>query len=237
MRHLSIAAVVIVFTAMGLAAPSGAAVIVDYNFNAPFAPASASTIAPGLTATTFNRLFVDVYGGSLYTPLYGGAPTRSDDGSSYQISYHWYPPSFYSTLPSGPDYQYFNVTVAPGYKLNVDSLSFATTTNITGGGGSMFPVVQYSNSADFSNFVTLGSFTVNGPNDTWYNEVANDAPIVDGVGTYYFRLYNTTNASGSYSWNLDNVNLNGFVVSPTPEPASLSLMGFGAATLILRRRR
>ncbi|MDB5330744.1 MAG: hypothetical protein JWP03_1895 [Phycisphaerales bacterium] len=118
----------------------------------------------------------------------------------------------------------------------MDSLSFDTTTNITGGGGSMFPVVEYSNSADFSNFATLGSFTVNGPNTTWYTEVAGDAPITDGTGTYYFRLYNSTNASGSYSWNLDNVSLNGFVIAPTPEPVSLSVLVLAAAALMLRRR-
>jgi hypothetical protein len=213
--------------------PAKGDLIVGYNFNNN--TGNTSNVATGLSSTSLGRYYEDQYGGpsGQYAPLFGGGGgPAAYDGSNYQISYYW---GDSGIIHANDDYQYFSVTVAPGYSMNVSSLSFATTTNAPSG-GSMFPVVEYSANADFSNPQTMGSFIVNGPNNLWTVHTASADPIINGTGTYYFRIYNTSNLPDFYSWNLDNVDLNGSVAS-TPEPAGLGLLASMGSILMMSRTR
>ncbi len=100
--------------------------------------------------------------------------------------------------------------------------------------------VAYSNSPSFSNPVNFNStpFTIPASN-VWNTFTATDAPLTNGTGTYYFRLYGQIDPSGSGTisdlLNMGNISLIGSVgidTAPTNmywDPTSVGSPGSGGA--------
>jgi autotransporter-associated beta strand protein len=156
-----------------------------------------------------------------------------DDPAFYVGQGDWFPfPSM-----SSDNYYNFQVSVAPGFTLNASSLSYELNSRQA---VLMDSQVAYSNNASFtnpSNFDTT-PFTVPATN-VWNTFVASDAPITNGIATYYFRLYGQLdpNGAGTISdlLNVGNVFLTGSIqtdAAATPmywDPAKLGSPGSGGA--------
>ncbi len=154
-----------------------------------------------------------------------------DDPAFFIGQGDWFP----SALTSGDNYYNFEVSVAPGFTLNASSLSYEANSRQA---VLMDSQVAYSNSSSFSNPVNFDTapFTLPAVN-VWNTFVASDAPITNGIATYYFRLYGQIdpNGSGTISdlLNMGNVFLTGSIqtdAAATPmywDPAKIGSPGSG----------
>jgi hypothetical protein len=99
----------------------------------------------------------------------------------------------------------FAVTIAPGYKVDTESVTFYEQRSAADGPTRW--VARYS--ADGAAWYTFGE----GPNaSSWSGlDTADDGQPRDLTGTVYFRLYATNAASAAGRWRVDDVTLNGTV--------------------------
>ncbi|HEX4054902.1 MAG TPA: autotransporter-associated beta strand repeat-containing protein [Tepidisphaeraceae bacterium] len=154
-----------------------------------------------------------------------------DDPAYFVAQGDWYP----AEDGLNENYYTFNVSVAPGFILNASSFSvFANARQAV-----LFDSqVAYSTSSNFSNPVNFDTtpFLIPAQN-VWNTFTASDAPIANGTGTYYFRIYGQfdPNGSGSISdlLNMGNISLVGAVqTDPNPtnmywDPANIGSSGSG----------
>jgi hypothetical protein len=136
-------------------------------------------------------------------------------------------------------YWVFSAVADPGFVLNLDSLSFAM-----GGGGSGTSELQYHVLTSVDGFtaadaVDFGSVTGNAGTTaaSWtIKDVDLTASRFQGLSNIEVRIYAVRPPGENLNQfiRLDTVTLNGDVI---PEPASLALLGIGAAMMIGRRRR
>jgi autotransporter-associated beta strand protein len=154
-----------------------------------------------------------------------------DDPAFFVAQGDWFPfPSM-----ANDNYYNFQVSVAPGFTLNASSLSYELNSRQ---GVLMDSQVAYSNSASFSNPSNFDTapFAVPATN-VWNTFVASNAPITNGIATYYFRLYGQIDPSGSGTisdlLNVGNVFLTGSIqtdAAATPmywDPAKTGSPGSG----------
>jgi autotransporter-associated beta strand protein len=135
------------------------------------------------------------------------------------------------------NYFAFSVTPAPGYSFSASSASiYANSRQAV----LMDAQIAYSTSPSFSSPVNFDTsqFLIPAVN-TWNTFTASDAPITDGTGTYYFRIYGQLdqNGSGTISdlLNLCNITLTGSmqtssaVVNVYWDPSDAGALGSGGA--------
>ena len=210
------------------AAAHAASTIYEYQFTGDtYGP---TTVATNLVGSTFSYVNAN--------PGYAGGPPfivqggiDPDDPPYYVANADWFP------VEDGfnEDYYGFSVSVKPGYSFNVNSVSFYANSRQAVLFDSQ---IEYSTSPSFSNPVSFdtNAFLIPATN-VWNTFTASDSPITTGIGTYYFRIYNQVDPSGSGSisdlLNMSNITLTGTVqtyAGPTNlywDPANSGTTGSG----------
>ncbi len=183
--------------------------IYEYQFtNYSFNP---TTVATDLVGAPFSYVNANPGNPPFNNPAFivaGG--TLPDDPAFFVGQGDWFPTS----LGYNSNYYTAGVSVQPGFALNVNTLSFVANSRQQ----VLFDMqVAYSNNASFSsptNFDT-NQFLIP-TTENWNPFAATDAPISNGIATYYFRLNGTLdpNSNGSISdlLNVGNVSLIGSIV-------------------------
>jgi hypothetical protein len=213
---------------------ANADVLAEYTFTGSSAAevVVADSSAANVTAEDFTGS-----GGATFSSYSDMAFIYSDDATATLIS-----------AIAGQDYWEFQVEVASGYSLNLESLDFDHYSTNTSD-----PLVSFESS--LSVFSSVNGFDAADVllTSTETNSVDNSSPqlqesvsvTLSGLdyqgltGTTTFRIYAFSDGSDEDQIiRLDNVVLNG-TVSAVPEPSSFALLaGFcGLASVMVRRRR
>jgi autotransporter-associated beta strand protein len=204
--------------------------IYEYQFTSySFNP---TTVATNLVGAPFSYTNADPSQPPFSNPAFivsGSLP----DPPYYVGQGDWFP----HALMSDDNYYTLQVSVAPGFTLNASSISY----NANSRQAVLFDSqVAYSNSPSFSSPVNFDTTAFQIPAaNVWNTFTASDAPISNGTGTYYFRIYGQIDPGGSGSisdlLNLSNVLLTGSVQTDTAatnmywDPASVGSPGSGGA--------
>lgn len=185
------------------------------------------------------------YDGGAYTPYVF-------DGKGYEVGYDKLQNASIPGLSGSPttaassNYLQFSVTAAPGFLLDVESVSIDFGTDFT---TSFTPSVYYNlyYSVDATNWYVIGATSEATSNSNVY-KIRNDVtkPFVENVAAGFnggesltFRLVFGDGGSGSADKRLfvDDINLSGSVTA-VPEPSTYALFsGVIAFGLILYRRK
>ena len=129
----------------------------------------------------------------------------------------------------------FSLTVAPGFTLDLDSLSVFTRASNTGPGTSTLsiggtPVGSFTNPTAFAADPTSLPLSLTGLTGTVNFSLAGSAPAANATSTF----------ANTGSLRLDNLVIGGTVApvggGSIPEPASIGLLGLAGLTLVRRRR-
>jgi hypothetical protein len=169
-----------------------AELVVQYNFEGSNSAASAwaTNITPGvfsLGSTLSNELYdVGVAGG-----VSTGLSRKASGWATNVVDTKWFG---------------FALTVAPGYRLDVISLTFDTYRKQDGSPSNL--LVRCSTNG--TTFNALGPADFTGPTNVWTaHAIAN--PPSNLMQTVYFRIYGYTAPTSARSWRIDNVTLSGVV--------------------------
>ncbi|MGN6369508.1 MAG: hypothetical protein ACTHN5_14720 [Phycisphaerae bacterium] len=191
------------------------AVIAGYQFtNDSFNP---TTLDPSLAASSFTYVNANPGNPPLGPAFIIQGGILPDDPAFFVGQADWFP----TALGYNQNYYTFAVSVSPGAAINVNSLSFYANSRQQ---VPFLAQVQYSTSPNFTNPVSFDTNPIAiSSNESWATYTASDAPIVQGTGTWYFRIYNQLDINGNGTiadlFNMSRVALNGSVVNPkTPTP-------------------
>jgi autotransporter-associated beta strand protein len=210
-----------VAAASAMVSPARGTVIDEYQFTNQSTGGAhpPTTLAANLTGSSFTYVNANPSQPPLNNPPFivqGG--TLPDDPPYFIGQGDWFP----HAQISDDNYYTFSVTPNPGFAINVDSFSFLANSRqmVT-----FLTQVQYSTSPSFSNPVSFDTTPFTIPTQqVWNTFTASDAPITQGTGTYYFRIYAgiDPNGNGTISdlINMGNITLNGSL-GPAPGPTSL----------------
>lgn len=244
-----------------LLAPSVASadVIVDYKmtaFGAPLndpATAAPTTTAANVTATTLVNQSGGTFSG---TNNYNGG---SDRVTNWSVAVSSTAPTFADAISRG-NFITFNLTVAPGFQINLTSITFqvaAATTATTSdrafylatetattsftASSTVFATDRTNPSPPISGGPTPGTIpyqngTVNNTVPQNYSVDLTSLGAISSTQTQYFRFY--LQAAIGQSLSFDDIVVNG-TVTAVPEPSTYAALA-GASALVLvslRRRR
>jgi autotransporter-associated beta strand protein len=193
-----------------------------------------TTVSSGLRGSAFSYVNANPSLPPFTNPPFivsGG--TLSDDPPQFISQSDWFPTAY----GYNENYYQFNVSVAPGSTMTVNSFSFSANSRQS---VPFLVQIQYSTSPSFANPVSFDTNPFSIPTqEVWNTFSASDAPIVQGTGTYYFRIYAELDPSGDGSvsdlLNTGNFALNGSIQpSVTPanlywDPAQIQTTGSGGA--------
>jgi autotransporter-associated beta strand protein len=155
------------------------------------------------------------------------------DPPFYVAQGDWYP----AEDGFNEDYYSFQVSVAPGSVLNASSFSYYVNSRQAVLFDSQ---IEYATNSSFTSPTAFDTAPFQIPaSNVWNTFTASDAPISNGTGTYYFRIYNQVdpNGTGTISdlLNMGNILLTGSVVTdPNPtnmywDPSNTGAPGSGGA--------
>jgi hypothetical protein len=214
--------------------------IVEYTFPtlaaSPVANPAAyqpSFVAAGVDATAITRASASIgtFEISNPTPNYATQPVLRLGPIATSLSGALTANSYFS----------FEVTVAPGFELSLDSLTF----DAARGGGSTprgFGLFSSIDGFEIGDVLLTANLLTERPTFTNFTAALAGAPFQNLTGTTEFRFYVYSPSSGS-TIEFDNIILNGTIsaVTEIPEPASIitwmSVAGILCGSLVLRSRR
>ncbi len=212
-----------------IAAQASAGVIANYSFTGNTnstdsdVNTTASAITPSSTLTTAGALM-------------------ASNNQSYMIRAR-YTPSTQNDAVTNNTYVSFTLTIAPGYAVDLTSLSLKLSQGNANFTSDVLPrLVTGSTTADlFASPAEITSANNAGIGSIYYSfsNAISGAATSNLTGTVEIRLYiwdNVTTTSDTIVTRLDDVVLSGNVKT-VPEVASLGMLAAGAGLLIGRRRR
>jgi autotransporter-associated beta strand protein len=218
--------------ALGAALARAQVVTVGYQFtNDTFNP---TTQASNLTASAFSYVNANPgYPPDNNPPFIVQGGTLPDDPPYFVAQGDWFP----AENGMNEDYYQFNVSVGLGYNLNVSSFSFLANSRQQ---VPFLTQIAYATNANFSNPTNFDANPISiSTAESWNPYTASDAPILEGTGTYYFRVYNELDPSGNGTisdlLNMGNFALNGSVQAATAptnlywDPAMTAGLGSGGS--------
>ncbi len=231
-------------TLLALSAGANAAVISNFNFTGP--PWTAAKQSDFATFST-NAGSVDTELNSTTSNLSKTADIDSGGYSSYYIRDADISSTIYSgtttsgvgmnfaDVAEGAATDYISFTVAPTVGFE------ATYTNLTLFAGTYDGKAEFELRAfDGATETSLAAYSFTDPNGATLNDpiTAHNFEFTDFTSsdTMEFRLYAFDAVNENSAVRLDDIQLNGTVVS-IPEPSAAALLGLGGLALILRRRK
>lgn len=175
---------------LSMASALSAEVLVGYNFEG--SSLVASTLNDNLSASDFG---VGGDGATAFLTGSGGTGTKSYRKTDWAHAGDDNPDDYFS----------FSVTVGQGYILDISDLSFNSQRSAD---GPTNWIAKYS--TDDSTYYDIEQGN-EGAAGSFHAHVADSLLPFDVTGTMYFRIYGTNANTGSGTWRIDDVNLNGTI--------------------------
>lgn len=214
---------------------ASAATLVQYTFTGTDNATRQTPTVSGSNFTAGNFVFG--------AGLSGGSGFSGPNGSPAPSAYSFANVTTEAVSATSTDYFAFTVTPETGYAFDLNSLSFSYTINtatgtVTTESGTW--TLRSSVDGFAADIASFSKAAVFGQNNGWVStgSVSLTSSAYQNLGPVEFRIFLTDNATSStWSMRIDNVLLDGAVVTAIPEPASVALLAGGAILGVAASRR